>query len=143
MDSAMRADSSRRLLKILAGLGCLVGGAALGQGVQLAMLDRLDPGLWEVRIRDGARVERICLDDGRRLIQLRHPGLPCRQFVVEDEASAVTVHYTCTGQGSARTRLRFESERLVQIESSGVADKLPFEIVAEARRVGSCTQASR
>jgi hypothetical protein len=139
----MRDLAARTLLTTVAGLACLAGGAALGQGVQLAMLDRLDPGLWELRVRDGARVERICLDDGRRLIQLRHAGLPCRQFVVEDEASAVTVHYTCTGQGSARTRLRFESERLVQIESSGIADKLPFEIAAEARRVGSCAQASR
>lgn len=127
----------------MAGLGCLAGGVALGQGIQLAMLDRLDPGLWEVRLREGGRAERICLDDGRRLIQLRHSGLPCRQFVVEDEASAVTVHYTCTGRGSGRTRLRFESERLVQVESSGIADKLPFDIVAEARRVGSCIQASR
>jgi hypothetical protein len=139
----MRKGLPRAVLAASAGLACLAGGAALGQAVQLAMLDRLDPGLWELRARDGGRVERICLDDGRRLIQLRHPGLPCRQFVVEDEASAVTVHYTCTGHGSGRTRLRFESERLVQIESSGVADKLPFEVFAEARRVGSCAQASR
>ena len=103
------------------------------------MLDRLEPGMWELKMRDGGRSERLCLDDGRRLIQLRHPQVPCRQFVVEDAASAVTVSYTCTGQGSGRTRLRFESPRLVQIESSGIANKLPFDVIAEARRVGSCT----
>ena len=119
--------------------GCLIGGAAIAQGVQLAMLDRIEPGLWELKMRDGGRSERLCLDDGRRLIQLRHPQAACRQFVVEDAASAVTVSYTCTGQGTGRTRLRFESPRLVQLESSGIVNKLPFDVVAEARRVGSCT----
>lgn len=122
----------------LAGLACVAGGAAIAQAVQLAMLDRLEPGQWELRMRDGRGVERLCLEDPRRLIQLRHPQAGCRQFIVEDEATVVTVHYTCNGQGSGRTRLRFESPRLVQLESSGVAGKLPFDIVAEARRVGSC-----
>jgi len=118
---------------------CLLGGAAIAQGVQLAMLDRIEPGLWELKMRDGGRSERLCLDDGHRLIQLRHPQVACRQFVVEDAANAVTVSYTCTGQGAGRTRLRFESPRLIQLESSGIANKLPFDVVAEARRVGSCT----
>ena len=124
--------------KGLAGLACLIGGAVFAQGVQLAMLDRLTPGLWEIRIRDGGQSERLCLDDGRRLIQLRHPNLACRQFVVDDDPSAVTVHYTCPGQGTGRTHLRFETSRLVQLESAGVASRLPFDIVAEARRVGDC-----
>ncbi len=118
---------------------CLSGGASIAQGVQLAMLDRIEPGLWELKVRDGGRRERLCLDDGRRLIQLRHPQAACRQFVVEDAASAVTVSYTCTGQGTGRTRLRFESPQLIQLESSGIANKLPFDVVAEVRRVGSCT----
>ena len=135
----MRRFAVRAVLQTLGALACLSGGAAIAQGVQLAMLDRLEPGMWELKMRDGGRSERLCLDDGRRLIQLRHPQVPCRQFVVEDAASAVTVSYTCTGQGSGRTRLRFESPRLVQIESSGIANKLPFDVIAEARRVGSCT----
>ena len=138
MMRTMRPSLARIVSRALAGLACLAGGAALAQGVQLAMLDRLEPGMWELRARQGGRTERVCLDDGRRLIQLRHPNLPCRQFVVEDEATAVTVHYTCNGQGSGRTHLRFESPRLVQIETQGVASKLPFEFTAEARRIGSC-----
>lgn len=138
MMRTMRPSLARIVSRALAGLACLAGGAALAQGVQLAMLDRLEPGMWELRARQGGRTERVCLDDGRRLIQLRHPNLPCRQFVVEDEATAVTVHYTCNGQGSGRTHLRFESPRLVQIETQGVASKLPFDFTAEARRIGSC-----
>ena len=95
--------------------------------------------MWELRARDGGRTERVCLDDGRRLIQLRHPDLACRQFVVENQASSLTVHYTCSGQGSGRTHLRLESSKLVQIESAGIASQLPFDVSAEARRVGSCS----
>ena len=134
----MNACFARIGIKALAGLACMLGGVATAQGLQLAMLDRLEPGLWEVRNREGGGTERICLEDGRRLIQLRHPKWACRQFVVEDQASSVTVNYTCAGQGSGRTRLRLESNRLVQIESSGVANRLPFEFSAEARRVGTC-----
>jgi hypothetical protein len=94
--------------------------------------------LWEVRLREGGRSERVCLEHGRRLVQLRHPNLTCRQFVVEDEAAAVTVHYTCPGQGSGRTHLRFETPRLVQIETTGLAGQLPFDIAGEARRIGDC-----
>lgn len=127
------------LTPVLAAAACFAGGAALAQGVRLAMLDRLEPGLWELRARDGVgRPERLCLDDGRRLIQLRHQNIACKQFVVEDEASSVTIHYTCNGQGSGRTHLRFESPKLVQIDSQGIASKLPFEFDAEARRIGSC-----
>ena len=134
----MSAARFRFLGKVMAGLGCLIGGAVFAQGVQLAMLDRLTPGQWEIRMREGGQTERICLDDGRRLIQLRHPNLSCRQFVVEDAPGSVTVHYTCAGQGSGRTHLRFETPKLVQIESAGVASRLPFDIVAEARRTGDC-----
>jgi hypothetical protein len=72
------------------------------------------------------------------LIQLRHPNRVCRQFVVEDEPASVTVHYSCPGQGSGRTHLRFEAPRLVQIESQGFASQLPFDFEAEARRIGDC-----
>ena len=136
---AMRTARIRFLGKGLAALACVFGGAMLAQAVPLAMLDRLTPGMWEVRTRDGKQLERICLDHGRRLIQLRHPKLSCRQFVAEDGPAAVTVHYTCPGQGSGRTHLRFETSRLVQIDSAGFASRLPFDFVAEARRIGDCT----
>lgn len=115
------------------------GGVAMAQGaVRLALFDRVDPGLWEIRVRDGGGVQRVCLDDARRLIQLRHPDLVCRQFVVEDEANSATVQYVCNGQGTGRTHVRFESPRLLQIDSQGIASKTPFDFSAEARRVGTC-----
>ena len=132
----------KRSLRIAAVLGALVAGATasvLAARVPLAMLDELEAGRWELRMRDGAPVERVCLREGRRLIQLRHPAAACERLVVNDGASEVIVQYTCKGRGYGRTRILRETNRLIQIDSQGIADGLPFAFVAEARRVGDCT----
>lgn len=122
---------------LLAGLAGSV--PARGAGQQLAMLDELEGGSWELRYRGSdPRVERLCVADGWRLIQLRHPGPACQRVVIDDGAVAVTVQYTCPGRGYGRTRIKRETNRLVQLTSQGIADGLPFEDVAEARRVGDC-----
>lgn len=129
----------------IAALGLAIGavsGPAVGvfaQDSSLAMLDGLTKGAWEVRSRGGGETRRICLKTGRELIQLRHRGAPCNRFVVEDGAKEVTVQYACAGNGYGRTSIRRETATLVQIESQGIAGKLPFEVSAEARRVGSCS----
>lgn len=112
---------------------------AYGQKPELAMLDQLDPGGWELRERgDGGAVQSLCLDSGRRLIQLRHPGLPCSNVVVEDQANDVTVQYTCRGRGYGRTHIRRETNGLIQLESQGIVNGLPFSFAAEGRKTGSC-----
>ncbi len=108
------------------------------QGSSLAMLNRLDPGSWELRFRPDNRLERICVRDGRQLIQLRHQQLGCSQFVVEDSADRVTVQYSCKGRGYGRTYIRRESAGLAQIDSQGIVDGQPFAFKAEARLVGRC-----
>jgi len=115
-----------------------LGAPAIGQRPSLAMLDQLDKGSWELRFRDDGAVQRMCLADLRRLIQLRHPGANCERVIVEDEASQVTVQYTCRGQGYGRTHIRRESSRLIQIDGQGIANGLPFAFAAEARRIGDC-----
>lgn len=126
----------------------MVGGAlscwglallAAEQRPALSMLDQLDRGRWELRMRDPARtVQSLCLQDARLLIQLRHARQSCERYVVDDEDDNVTVQYTCRGRGFGRTHIRRESARLVQIETQGIADGLPFDFVAEGRRVGDC-----
>ena len=112
---------------------------AVGQRQGLAMLNQLESGHWELRDRDSrASVEQLCLHDGRRLIQLRHPASQCEQLIVADSPSEVTVQYTCRGRGYGRTHIRRETGRLVQIESQGIVDGLPFDFTAEGRRVGAC-----
>jgi len=125
------------LFATTAGGGMLAAGNA--QTPQLAMLDKLQTGSWVLRYRNDARAnERICLSNGRQLIQLRHDQKNCRRAIVGDSALQVTVQYTCPGHGYGRTDIRRESNQLVQIESQGIKDGVPFAFTAEARRVGSC-----
>ncbi len=117
-----------------------VAAPASGQRASLTMLDQLDAGRWELRQRDSSSpAERLCVSNGRRFIQLRHPEVSCDRLVVEDGPSEVTVQYTCRGQGYGRTSIRRETSRLVQIQSQGIRNGLPFEFSAEARRVGDCS----
>lgn len=102
------------------------------------MLDSLDRGGWEIRFRDGSTVRKVCVQTGRELIQIRHQENGCNTFVVEDNASDVTVQYTCRGNGYGRTHIRKETGQLVQIDSSGIAGGKPFDFTAEARQTGGC-----
>jgi len=111
---------------------------ASAQAPSLAMLSGLDDGQWEVRFRDGHDSKRVCVHSGLELIQIQHGAAGCSRFVVEDGANAVTVQYTCRGNGYGRTTVRKENTSLVQIDSQGIAGGLPFEFSAEARRVGTC-----
>lgn len=111
---------------------------AVAQAPTLAMLSRLDRGLWELRYRPDNRVERFCVRDGVDFIQLRHPNDNCSRFVVEDTADRVTVQYTCRGRGYGRTFVRRENGTLAQIQSQGLINGQPFDIAAEARWVGRC-----
>jgi len=119
------------------GVCAAVAVPAQGQKQSLGMLDELAHGGWELRERGGP-VQNLCLDSGRRLIQLRHQGVPCSSVVVEDKSDQVTVQYTCRGQGYGRTQIRRETDGLVQIDSQGIANGLPFSFSAEGRKTGDC-----
>lgn len=108
------------------------------QDSNLAMLSNLKKGEWTVRFRDGAPERKICVRSGMELLQLRHNDQNCSRFIVDDESSEVTVQYTCRGNGYGRTHIRRETTGLVQIESQGIADGVPFEFTSEARHTGTC-----
>lgn len=116
--------------------------SAFAQGSDLAMLKGLSRGEWTVEFRDGRSARKICVKSGEELVQLRHSQNGCSRFVIEDSPTRVTVQYTCRGDGYGRTDLRRESSRLVQIESQGIAEGVPFQFAAEARRTGNCNGAS-
>lgn len=135
----MDRKSLPRLALGLVAAGFAATAGAQGGGPSLAMLDKLEAGRWEIRLREpGQPSERVCLPNGRKLIQLRHQGSQCERFVIQDAANEVVVQYTCRGQGYGRTHIRRETSRLVQIDSQGIAQGLPFEFSAEARKVGEC-----
>ena len=108
------------------------------QGPELAMLDSLTRGAWNLRIRDGGSQQRICVRDGREFIQLRHRQPGCSRFVVQDGADEVVVQYTCRGDGYGRTSIRREGNALVQIHSQGIEGGTPFSFSGEARHIGAC-----
>lgn len=123
----------------------LAGAAALAlawpaaaQAPELAMLGQLAKGNWTLRDRADGSQRRICVRDGRELIQLRHRDGSCNRFVVEDGSSQVVVQYTCPGNGYGRTTIRRESNGLVQVSSTGIVDGAPFAYNAEARQAGAC-----
>ena len=123
--------------------GCALAAAclavpAVAQAPELAMLNALERGSWTLTYRGQSGSERICVRNGRELIQLRHRQPGCDRYVVQDRANSVTVQYTCRGNGYGHTTIRRESDRLVQIDSRGIRAGAPFSISAEARRTGPC-----
>lgn len=105
------------------------------------MLDRFEPGLWVVTPRDEAgQPAQVCIDSGRKLIQVRHAHETCRRFVIEDRPGSVTVQYTCPASGYGLTHIRFKNSRLALIETQGIDNGLPFNFSAEGRRLGGCAR---
>lgn len=103
------------------------------------MLDRLEKGQWELRERGGtAMVRSFCVGDARAFIQIQHPRGGCSRYIIADGDEEVTVHYTCPGAGHGRTTVRHETNRLVQIDTQGIAGGAPFSFAYEARRAGPC-----
>ena len=137
----MRRVPHSRMSEKLGPLGLAAMLAAIplaGQAAELGMLDALNKGGWNLRIRDDGSEQRICLRDGRELIQIRHKQPGCSRFVVRDDADEVVVQYTCRGNGYGRTTLRREGNGLVQLQSQGIIDGAPFSISGEARHSGGC-----
>lgn len=122
----------------LAGALALAAAPLEAQAPELAMLDSLAKGAWNLRIRDDGTQQKICVRDGREFIQLRHRQQGCSRFVVQDGANEVVVSYTCRGNGYGRTSIRREGDSLVQIRSQGIQGGTPFSFTAEARHSGSC-----
>jgi hypothetical protein len=123
----------------LLALGWAAASAVPAQAPSLAMLDRLEKGSWQLRERGKDDVlQTICVGDARRMIQIQHPRSTCSRYVIEDTPNSVTVHYTCPGAGHGRTSIRSETNRLVQIDTQGIAEGRPFSQAIEARRTGGC-----
>ncbi|HMN54434.1 MAG TPA: hypothetical protein PKC32_09620 [Sphingopyxis sp.] len=123
----------------LAALGLAAATAVPAQAPSLAMLDRLEKGSWQLRERGKDTVlQTMCLGDARRMIQIEHPRANCSRYIIEDTPNSVTVHYTCPGAGHGRTTIRSETNRLVQIDTQGIAQGRPFSQAIEARRTGGC-----
>jgi hypothetical protein len=122
-------------------LGALVFASvsAPAQAPELAMLNKVQPGLWNLKERGSSdATDKVCVRDPRKLLQLGHRDIQCSRFVVSDEPNEVTVTYRCPGGGSGRTTIKYEGRGLIQIDSQGIAHNSPFAFAKEARYAGSC-----
>lgn len=127
---------------IAVGLAVPMLAAAVSRTPILAF-NRIQPGAWQLRALDGSPPRRICVASGDELIQLGHPGAACSRFVLTNEAGLAIINYTCTGHGYGRTTVKVETPELIQLDSQGVIDRAPFQVVYEGRRVGECGSAPR
>ena len=134
----MRFGKTVARMSALLAPGVLLALPAAANPPELAMLDTLNRGGWDLRIRNNGGQQRICVRDGREFIQLRHRQPRCERFVVQDTPSEVTVQYTCPGNGYGRTNIRREGRDLIQIRSQGILNGTPFLLEGEARHSGTC-----
>ena len=120
----------------IAGLALVCAVPVLSQDT--SMLTRLEAGRWELHGPNNARITAICLGNPIQLTQPYHRGANCTRDVVAADAHSMTVSYSCPGIGRGRTQIRFETPRLIQIDSQGLDRGAPFALRAEARRTGPC-----
>jgi len=111
---------------------------APAQAPELAMLGKLQPGLWNLKeLGTSDPADKVCVRDARKLLQLRHLEIQCSRYVVSDEPDEVTVTYRCPGGGSGRTTIKYESRGLIHIDSQGIAQNSPFAFAVEGRFTGA------
>lgn len=117
----------------------LIGVASAWAAPRSAASAGVAPGLWEVGGLPGQKAPaRECVALSGELAQLEHRGKRCSRKVVSDNGTAVLVEYSCTGRDFGRSKLTLLTPRSVRIETQGISDGLPFNYVAQARRVGDC-----
>lgn len=128
----------RVLVPVLAGILLASAGAASPQrGDAVAALGAVERGEWQLREASGG-IRKLCVTNPNVLLQIRHAGIQCQRFVMDNAARSATVRYTCAGHGNGRTTLTVETGKLLRIETQGVADGAPFAEEYEARLLGRC-----
>ena len=127
-------------MKTLVLAGAAVAGAiALGAATRPAALNPASGGLWEVTGLPGARgAFAECVADPMVLAQFEHRGKTCTRIVISDQGNAAVIEYSCPGGGFGRSKVTVITPRSLRIETQGISDKLPFNYVLQARRVGNC-----
>jgi len=119
-------------------LSLAAAGAAKPDG-DMALLDSLDPGMWQLRPTVGSvPTSKICLGKPESLTQIQHSNLACEQYFVRSSPNSLTVSYTCAGHGQGLTVIRKETNRIIHIQSQGIRNNAPFSFSAEGRRTGPC-----
>jgi hypothetical protein len=129
----------------------LAGLAATGAAIALTLTAAQRPalfaqtagGMWEVSGVPGASTPvRQCIADTALLARFEHRAQNCSFKVISDNRTSAVVDYSCGGAGFGHSRIDMITPRSLRIETQGIADRLPFSYVLQARRVGDCQTAA-
>ena len=112
-------------------------GSASSPAISLTALKQVEPGLWQLEIKGGAK-RQMCVADPMGLVQIEHDQTGCSRFVVANQPNSATVHYSCQGAGWGRTTVRVETPTQATIQTQGISRNAPFDYAVEARRLGGC-----
>lgn len=111
----------------------------VGSGQRPRALAPTSGGLWEISgIPGSARAVRQCVADTVALARIEHRGQICTQVMIEDQDATTVIHYTCPRGGFGRSEMTVITPRSLRVATQGISDGLPFNFVAQARRVGDC-----
>jgi len=132
----MRLVAIGRAGMLAAFLPILSASAAMQQPGNV--LTRIERGQWTLQAPNGNHIAAICLGDPARLVQPHHGAAQCTQSILSSDDRSTTFSYTCPGIGNGRTMIRYETPRLLQIDSQGLDRGRPFAVRIEARRTGAC-----
>lgn len=131
--------------KIVRGPGAaflLMSGVAMASTAKapvLMVVEAIEHGQWEIHEVGATSAPRtLCLSDPETLIQLRHPGIACSHFVIDNQPKTLTVSYSCSGAGSGRTTISLATPRIIRLQTQGLAQNAPFDSDYSARRIGAC-----
>lgn len=118
---------------------CGLAIAARAADPALLALDQIQPGQWQVKeAGSDAPGRTLCIGNTASLVQFGRGTAQCRHYVIANEASMVTVHFTCTGSGHGQTTIKVSTPRAFNLSTQGIMGGTPFDEQYEARRMGAC-----
>lgn len=127
----------RRVLTI--GVAAAAAVLLVGAGQRPRALAPTQSGMWEISgIPGTSGPVRQCVADTAVLARIEHRGRNCTQLMIEDNPTTAVIHYTCPRGGFGRSEMTLITPRSLRIHTQGISNNLPFNFVAQARRVGSC-----
>lgn len=126
----------KALALAIAGGGVLLSGGAVVAQASPQILGFLSDGQWALKPvgRSGAESRAICLGAAvAPLAQIEHRGQTCRITTQEISPREVAFSYDCGAGNNGYTRVRAETNKLVQVDTQGFKGNMPFHNRYEAR----------
>ena len=132
---ATKAQLKSIALTLVGGATLLSGGALVAQsGPQI--LNFMSDGQWTLKPvgRSGVEARALCIGGAvAPLAQIEHRGQSCRITTQEIGPREVAFSYDCGAGNNGYTRVRAETNKLVQVDTQGFKGNMPFHNRYEAR----------